>query len=168
MNAYCRQFSALGNIIIQYELSQRSTSQLQDPIPVNSLQAPVLDASGQTTDLTGKQPHPSAVSLAEDFLSPQPPLDTPHDMALPTRGAGPAPPRKGQTQKKTTIWQPVESSPQTQIRTHPGTSWPWPFGEQRVVPCWDPLNIAYRGPLLQGRETELTFYRHKNTNRYLQ
>ena len=49
-----------------------------------------------------------------------------------------------------------------------GPARPWPFGDQRAVPCWDPLNIPYRGPLLQGRETELTFYRHKNTNRYLQ
>ena len=37
--------------------SQRSSSQHQDPVLPNSLQTPVLEASGQTTSKTGTQSH---------------------------------------------------------------------------------------------------------------
>ena len=48
------------------------------------------DASGQTTNRAGTQPHPSADRLPKVFLSPQPPLNTSLDMALPTRGTRPS------------------------------------------------------------------------------
>ena len=39
------------------EVSQSSSSQHQDPALPNSLQTPVLEASGQTTSKTGTQSH---------------------------------------------------------------------------------------------------------------
>ena len=39
--------------------------------------------SGQTMNLRNTAP-PTSRQTSKDFLSPQPPLDTPHDMALPT------------------------------------------------------------------------------------
>ena len=47
-----------GNIH-QSEVSQRSSFQHQDPALPNSLQTPVLEASGQTTSKTETQSHPS-------------------------------------------------------------------------------------------------------------
>ena len=47
-----------GNIN-QSEVSQRSSSQHQDPALYNCLQTPVLDVSGQTTSKTGIRHHPS-------------------------------------------------------------------------------------------------------------
>ena len=72
--------------INQRELCQRSPSQLQDPGPPNCLQAPVLDASFQTTSKTGTQSHPSADRLPKDILSSQTPQNTPPDAVLPIRG----------------------------------------------------------------------------------
>ena len=62
-----REFLDPGNIN-QSELSQRSSSQQQDLAPPNSLQAPVLDVSGQTTSKTGTQPPPSAERLPKVIL----------------------------------------------------------------------------------------------------
>lgn len=51
----------------------------------------MLDTSDQTTNWTGTQPPtPSAARVPKDFLSPQPPLDTTLDMALPTKGPQPS------------------------------------------------------------------------------
>ena len=44
------------------------------------------DTSGQTTSRWGAQPHPSMDRLPNVVLSSQPPLNTPLDTALPTRG----------------------------------------------------------------------------------
>ena len=52
-----RELQAPRNIY-QCELSQRSSSQHQEPDRSNGLQAPVLDGSGQTTSKTGTH-HPS-------------------------------------------------------------------------------------------------------------
>ena len=43
-----------------------------------------LDASGQTSNRAGTQPHPSADKLLKAVLSPQPPLKAPLDMGLST------------------------------------------------------------------------------------
>ena len=48
------------------------------------------EASGQTTNRAGTKPHPSSDRLRKVFLSLQPPLNTPHDTALPTRGPRPS------------------------------------------------------------------------------
>ena len=48
------------------------------------------DASGQTNNGAGTKPHPSAHRLPKVFLSPQPPLNTPLDTALTTRGTRPS------------------------------------------------------------------------------
>ena len=48
------------------------------------------DTSSQTTDRAGTQSHPSADRLPKVFLIPQLPLNTPLDMALPTRGKKPS------------------------------------------------------------------------------
>ena len=58
----CQRIPGPGNIN-QWELSQRSPSQLQDLAPPNSLQAPVLKAPHQTTSKTGTQTQPSAERL---------------------------------------------------------------------------------------------------------
>ena len=50
-----------GNIH-QSEVSRRSSSQHQDPALPNSLQTPVLEASGQTTSKTGTQSHPTTTT----------------------------------------------------------------------------------------------------------
>ena len=52
-----RESQTPGNIN-RSEVSQRSSSQHQDPGLPNCLQTPVLDASGQTTSKTGTQTHP--------------------------------------------------------------------------------------------------------------
>ena len=44
----------------------------------------------QTINWVGTQPHPSADRLLKVFLSPQLPLNTPLDMALPARGTRPS------------------------------------------------------------------------------
>ena len=80
-----RELLAPGNTN-QQELSQRSPSQHQDPAPPNGQQAPVLDASCQTTSKTGTQPHPLADSLPKVILTSQTPQNTPPDVALPIRG----------------------------------------------------------------------------------
>ena len=54
------------------------------------------DASGQTTNSVGTQPHPSADRVPKVILSPQLPLNTPLDMALAIRGKDPAPSTSGQ------------------------------------------------------------------------
>ena len=52
-----RELQTPGNIHWS-EVSQRSSSQHQDPAPLpNSLQTPVLEASDQTTSKTGTQSH---------------------------------------------------------------------------------------------------------------
>ena len=92
-------------------------------------------ASGQTTSKMGTQPHPSADRLPKAILSSQPPINTPLDTALPTRGtrptseqapvpptrkpaqaSGPTSPTRGQTPeaRRATILQPAERRPQTQ------------------------------------------------------
>ena len=48
------------------------------------------DASSQTTNRVGTHHHPSADRLPKVILSPQPSLNTPLDMALPTRGKRPS------------------------------------------------------------------------------
>ena len=48
------------------------------------------DATGEITNWAGTQPLPSAERLPKDFLSPQPPLHTPTDTTLPTRGTRPS------------------------------------------------------------------------------
>ena len=53
------------------------------------------DASDPTINWAGTQLHPLADRLPKDFLSPQPPLDMPLDMALLTRGPNPIPPTRG-------------------------------------------------------------------------
>ena len=53
-----REAQTPGNIH-QSEVSQRSSSQHQNPALPNSLQIPVLEASGQTTSKTGTQSHSS-------------------------------------------------------------------------------------------------------------
>ena len=72
--------------IKQWELSQRSSFQLQDLAPPNCLQALVLNAPCQTKSKTGTQTHPSADRLPKVILSPQTPQNTPPDMALLIRG----------------------------------------------------------------------------------
>ena len=62
-----REFLAPGNINKQ-KLSQRSPSKLQDLVPPNCLQIPVLKAPCQTTSKTGAQTHPSADSLPKIVL----------------------------------------------------------------------------------------------------
>ena len=57
--------------INQWEFSQRSLSQRQDPAPLNNQQAPVLDTPCQTTSKTGTQPHPLAERLPKIILSSQ-------------------------------------------------------------------------------------------------
>ena len=102
-----------------HELFWRPPFWNQDPaLPIGSV-------SSQTTKRVGTQPHPSADSLVKDSLSPQPPLDTSLDMALPTRGPGPSSTHQwaGIRRKKTTIQQPAELSLQMQTRTFPGSSW---------------------------------------------
>ena len=48
------------------------------------------DTSGQTSNRAGTQPHPSADRLSEVLLTPQPPINTPLDTVLPTRGTRPS------------------------------------------------------------------------------
>ena len=48
------------------------------------------DASGQTTNKVGTQPHPPADRLPKVFLTPQLPLNKPSDKALPTKGTRPS------------------------------------------------------------------------------
>ena len=81
------------------------------------------DTSGQTTNCAGRQPHPSANRMPKDFLSPQPPLDMPLDMALPTRGPRPSSTHQwaGARSKKTMI--PYAADHQQQVRPYPGTRW---------------------------------------------
>ena len=67
-----RELLTLGNTN-QQDLSWRSLSQLQDPAPPNCLQAPVLNATRQTTSKTGPQTHPSADRLPKVIK----PTDTP-------------------------------------------------------------------------------------------
>ena len=78
-----REFLAPGNTN-QQQLSRKSPSQLQDLYPPNCLQAPVLDASCQTTSKTGTQTHPSA-DRPKVILSSQTHQNTPPDVALPIR-----------------------------------------------------------------------------------
>ena len=52
------------------------------------------DASSQTTNKVRTQPHPSADRLPKVVLSLQSPLNTPVDMALPTRGTTPSSPHQ--------------------------------------------------------------------------
>ena len=77
-----RKFLVPGNIN-WHELTWRSPSQHQDPAPPNSLQAPELDTSEQTTSNTGIQSHPSADRLPKIVLSSQIPQNIPLDTALP-------------------------------------------------------------------------------------
>ena len=58
------------------------------PGPTQQLQC--RDASGQTTNRAGTQPHPSAERLPKVFLTPQPTLNTALDVVLPTRGVRPS------------------------------------------------------------------------------
>ena len=65
--------------------SARSPSRHQDPAPPNCLQAPVLNASGQTMSKTETQPHLPADRLSKVVLSSQTPQNTPPDVALSIR-----------------------------------------------------------------------------------
>ena len=56
-----------------------------------------LEASDQTMNMVGTQPHPSADRLPKVVLSQQPPINTPLAMALPPEGQDLAPPTSGQT-----------------------------------------------------------------------
>ena len=48
------------------------------------------NASGQTTSRMGTHTHPSADRVPKAILSSQPPINTPLDTALPTRGTRPS------------------------------------------------------------------------------
>ena len=48
------------------------------------------DTSGQTTSWLGMQPHPSTDRMPKVERSSQPPVNTPLDMTLPTRGTRPS------------------------------------------------------------------------------
>ena len=120
--------------------------------PVAACRLQCWDASGQTTNRAGIQPHSSTDRLPEEFLSPQPPQGTPLDPIISTRG-----PRVNSTPqwadtssshqeaytslyaslthqgadtrgKKTMVPQPMKLKRQTQVRTYPGTSWPLALG----------------------------------------
>ena len=80
---------ALGNIH-WHELSWRLPFWHQDLAPT-ACRLQCWDASGEMTNMAGTEPHPSVDRLPKDFLSPQPPLDMPLDMALPSRGPRPSP-----------------------------------------------------------------------------
>lgn len=49
-----------------------------------------VHVSGQTTSRTGTQPHPSVDRVPQATLSSQPPISTPLNVALSTRGTGPS------------------------------------------------------------------------------
>ena len=80
-----REFLGPGNIK-QHTLSERYTSQHQDPAPTNCQQAPVMDTSHQTTSKTGTETNSSADRLPKVVLSSQTPQNTLPDVALPFRG----------------------------------------------------------------------------------
>ena len=135
-----REFLASGNI------NQRELS-ISNPRPAtpSCLQAPVLNASCQTTSKTGTQTHPSTDRLPKVVLSSQTSQNTPPETALPIRGTisssthqntGTSPSHQeaytshwtnlthqGQTQPRGTMTlQPVEKRPQTQqVRQHEKT-----------------------------------------------
>ena len=67
------------------QVSQRSSSQCQDPAPLNDQQDTVLDTSCQTTGKTGTQPHPLAERLPKIIIRSQTPQNTPQDVDLPPR-----------------------------------------------------------------------------------
>ena len=58
-------------------------------VPLNTLQAPVLNTSGQITSETGTETHSSADSLLKIVLSSQTHQKTPHDTAGSTRRTRP-------------------------------------------------------------------------------
>ena len=94
----------------------------------------------QTKQPRGQEHSPTHQhKLPKDFQSPQPPLNMPLDMAIPTRG-----PRSSSTHqwadtrnKQTTIQQPVEPSLQKQFRTYPGNSWSLALGWEGQSPGCD-------------------------------
>ena len=101
-----REFPAPANIN-RRELSQRSPSQLQDLVPLNCLQAPMLNVPHETTSKTGSRTHPSADRLPKVVISPETPQNTRPEVALPIRGkrsssthqnTGTSPPTKKPTQ----------------------------------------------------------------------
>ena len=67
------------------KISQRSSSQCQDPAPLNDQQATVLNTLCQTMNKTGTQPHPLAERLPKIIIRSQTPQNTPADVDLPTR-----------------------------------------------------------------------------------
>ena len=73
------------HVISHGEISQRSPSQHQDPVPLNDQQVTVLDTLCQTTSKTGTQPHPLAQRLPKIIIRSQTPQNTPSDTDLPTR-----------------------------------------------------------------------------------
>ena len=109
-----RELLKPGNINWQ-ELSKRSPSQHQNPAPPNSQQAPVLDASCQTTSKTGTQNRPLAHRLSKVILSSQTPQNLPLDVALSKRGT-----RSSSTQQNAgTSHPPPRSLHKALDQTHP-------------------------------------------------
>ena len=74
------------------ELSWRSPFWQRDLTPPTaySYRLQCWDASGHTTNRVGTQPHPSSDRLPKVIQSQQPPINTPLEMALPTRGTRPS------------------------------------------------------------------------------
>ena len=101
----------------------------------NSLQPPVLECLRPDSQQVGTQPHLSAEQLPKVVLSAQPPLNIPHDTALPTSGQAPVSPSRKSAQTNLTYQgtdprskrdhthlQPEKQRPQTRKVRQDGTA----------------------------------------------